>query len=127
MRNEAEDHLVGALGIADTFEAHGVDRKFLKNPSCRISNQLITVLQDFIQVLEAVFHQVGLGSIMRRKSTNKKSSLLSHLRESVLHKSGCDRNEVVIDHLISRFLMMYKLIKCLESVSALGSFEILLE
>jgi len=64
---------------------------------------------------------------MCREGASEQSCLLAHLGISVLHQGRCDGNEVAIDHLVSRFLMVDKLIQSFQSITAFRSVEVLLE
>lgn len=68
-----------------------------------------------------------LGTVVHREGTNKKCSLLADLRITVLHQGRCDGNEIIVDHLIGRFLVMHKLVERLECISAFCRLEVLLK
>lgn len=111
MVDETSDHLACTLSITNTFTSTGSYTKFLENVSCGISNILIRIFKNLLKVLETILHQMRSSTLMSSKGSNKKCSLFSDLLIPVLKQSGNDGDEIIVDHLISRFLMMDEFIE----------------
>ena len=88
---------------------------------------MIWVFKNIFQVFETILHHMLTWSIVSCKWTDKKSSLLSNLFISMSHESRSDSNEIIFNHLISRFLMVNQLIQSFQSISAFWSFKVLLK
>lgn len=63
---------------------------------------------------------------MQSEARDQQSSLLAHFWVSVLHQSRSDRDKVLVDHLVSRFLIVNELIQSFERITALGCLKVLL-
>ena len=84
--NEAFYHLLGTLGVADAFKPGGSYTQPFENPGSCISNQLVVIFEDVLQIFETVLHEVLPGSVLGGERPDEERRLLSDLAILVLHK-----------------------------------------
>ena len=125
MFNERCDHGIGRVSTANSLSTIRVDAQLKEHQGGGIFHSLFFVFQQLSKEFEIV-NKVWSGSLVKSKAANQKSSLLSALGIFVFKQSRGDGDNVLINHLVCRFLIVDELIQSFQSISTLGGLKVLL-